>query len=211
MNREQIAELLEPFLESSSLSDQQLESLAVYLELLVKWNSKLNLTAIRDPNEIVTRHFGESLFAARKVFPSGDSTQTAIGTAIDVGSGAGFPGLPTKLWVPSLKITLVESNQRKATFLREVIRALKPEGMTVVTERAEKLSIKADLVTLRAVERFEHVLPIAFNLKKPAGKLAILIGASQIGAAQKLLSNAQWLAPIKVPNSSSRVLLVAES
>jgi len=211
MNREQIAELLEPFLESSSLSDQQLDSLAVYLELLVKWNSKLNLTAIRDPNEIVTRHFGESLFAARKLFPSGDSTQTAIGTAIDVGSGAGFPGLPIKLWTPSLKMTLVESNQRKATFLREVIRALKLEDVSVATERAENLSIQTDLVTLRAVERFEQVLPIAFNLKKPAGKLAILIGASQIGAAQKILSNAHWLVPIKVPNSSNRVLLVAES
>src|SRR5437868_12076712 len=100
---EQIAELLAPFVGTTPLTDSQVSAIRTYIELLLKWNSKLNLTAIRDPEEIVTRHFGESLFAARQLFPSGDSHKAVI----DVGSGAGFPGLPFKLWSPSIEITLI--------------------------------------------------------------------------------------------------------
>ena len=114
LDQKRIAELLTPFIGPASLSDLQLSSIQVYLELLLKWNAKLNLTAIRDPEEAIARHFGESLFAARQLFPTGPSRDTAI----DIGSGAGFPGLPLKLWNSSLELTLIESNQRKATFLR---------------------------------------------------------------------------------------------
>src|SRR2546423_6143100 len=114
---ERIAELLVPFLGPAPLADSELSSIRTYIDLLLKWNAKLNLTAIRDPQEIITRHFGESLFAARQLFPACDSHESVI----DVGSGAGFPGLPFKLWFPSTEIALIESNQRKATFLREVI------------------------------------------------------------------------------------------
>jgi 16S rRNA (guanine527-N7)-methyltransferase len=145
------------------LSDLQLSSIQTYLDLLLRWNAKLNLTAIRDPEEIVTRHFGESLFAARQLFPTTDASEDAI----DVGSGAGFPGLPLKLWNPSLEVTLLESNQRKATFLREVTRALHLDSVLVSATRAETVSLRAGLVTFRAVERFDRTLPIAFNLVKP--------------------------------------------
>src|SRR5438270_8397189 len=118
IHHQRIAELLVPFLGPAPLADSELSSIRTYIDLLLKWNSKLNLTAIRDPEEIVTRHFGESLFAARQFFPACDSHDSVI----DVGSGAGFPGLPLKLWSSSLNLTLIESNQRKATFLREVIR-----------------------------------------------------------------------------------------
>jgi len=115
----------------------------------LKWNSKINLTAIRDPEEIITRHFGESLFAARHLFPISADSQSAI----DLGSGAGFPGLPLKIWNEALDLTLVESNQRKAVFLREVGRALGLSGVKVQAERAEKLSASADLVILRHTDR----------------------------------------------------------
>jgi 16S rRNA (guanine527-N7)-methyltransferase len=204
MTGDRIAKLLKPFLGSFALSDQELIAVQAYLDLLLKWNSKLNLTAIRGPEEIVTRHFGESLFAARQLFPGADSHESAV----DIGSGAGFPGLPLKLLAPSLQLTLVESNQRKATFLREVGRALGLKAVTVLTERAETLSLRADLVTMRAVERFERILPTAVELAKPGGQIALLIGAAQVVSAQSALPNTKWRSPIPVPLSRNRTLLI---
>lgn len=204
MTEDRIASLLAPFIESSSLSDQQLGAIGTYLEILLKWNSKLNLTSVRDPEEIITRHFGESLFAARQLF----SAETAKRTVIDIGSGAGFPGLPLKLWDQSLLLSLIESNQRKTTFLREIIRALHLDSVTVFNERAENVSIQSDIVTLRAVERFEHMLPIASHLARPGGRIAILIGDAQFGLAQSLLPGVKWQAPISIPLSRNRRLLI---
>lgn len=206
IKKARIAELLAPFIGPAPVSDAQLEAIQTYLDLLLRWNAKLNLTAIRDPEEIVIRHFGESLFAARQLFPADGSRETVI----DIGSGAGFPGLPLKLWSPSLNLTLIESNQRKATFLRELVRALNLNSVSVLAERAESISLEADLVTFRAVERFERILPIAFSLVKPRGRLAILVGNEQIGLAQSTLSSVDWKAPIPVPLSESRTLLVGE-
>lgn len=204
VGKSRIAELLAPFIGSAALSDSQLQAIQAYLDLLLRWNAKLNLTAIRDPEEVVTRHFGESLFAARQLFRAADSRITAI----DIGSGAGFPGLPIKLWCPSLNLTLIESNQRKATFLREVIRTLNLSSVSVLTERAERVSLSADLVTFRAVEHFERILPIAFSLVKPNGRLAILVGSEQVGLAMSGLSSVDWKAPIPIPLSKNRTLLV---
>jgi 16S rRNA (guanine527-N7)-methyltransferase len=207
MTDSQIAQLLQPFLVKPGPSNQQIDAVQIYLDLLLKWNAKLNLTAIRDPEEIVTRHFGESLFAARRLFPQKTDNQTAI----DVGSGAGFPGLPIKLWAPSVKLTLVESNQRKSTFLREVIRALGMQNVDVIAARAESLSIRASLVTFRAVERFEDTLRIAFSLAEPGGRLAILIGAQQVNTARAVLADTAWNDPCPIPHSNNRVLLVSQS
>jgi 16S rRNA (guanine527-N7)-methyltransferase len=209
MTTERIAELLKPFLEKP-LSRGQLQSVGLHLDLLLKWNSKINLTAVRGPEAILARHFGESFFAAEHLFQPSDS-----GSAIDIGSGAGFPGLPLKLWSPSIEMTLIESNQRKATFLRETIRALELQGICVEGSRAETISIqadstRADLVTLRAVERFEHILPIARGLVNPGGRLAILIGESQMQIATSMptLAGVTWQTPIPITGSESRIILV---
>src|SRR5438094_5607441 len=114
MDIDRIGDLLLPFINGSVLSGAQAKQLSLYLDLLLKWNSKINLTAVRDPEEIVTRHFGESLFAARQLFP-----EPIAGTVIDVGSGAGFPGIPIKIWNDAADLTLIESNQKKAVFLHE--------------------------------------------------------------------------------------------
>jgi 16S rRNA (guanine527-N7)-methyltransferase len=204
INKDRIADILVPFIGPAALSALQLNAVQAYLDLLLRWNAKLNLTAIRDPEEIVTRHFGESLFAAKQLFPAGDSRVTAI----DIGSGAGFPGLPIKLWCPSLNMTLIESNHRKATFLREVVRTLNLSSVLVLTERAERVSLNADLVTFRAVERFERILPIAFSLVKLQGEIAILVGSEQVGLAQSTLTTIDWKAPTPIPLSKSRTLLV---
>jgi len=239
MKPARIAELLRPFLAVSSgagvqssperaqgagdagqeaaLSSAQLEAISIYIDLLLRWNARINLSAVRQPEEIVTRHFGESLFAARHLFPStmADSQPhvnhqqpTTNNRVIDVGSGAGFPGLPIKIWVPQVHLTLIESNQKKATFLKEVVRALTLMDIDVVSIRAENVSGQAEIVTLRAVERFENVLPIAVRLVVPGGRLALLVGERQIQPARQFGNMFRWSEPLRIPLSSNRVLLL---
>src|ERR1022692_1287749 len=121
MDAARIAELLGPFLGGEPLSPDLAAQLQAYLELLLRWNARINLTAVRDPEQIVTRHFGESLFAARVLRDTG--ALAAGATLADVGSGAGFPGIPIQLFAPDVRVTLIESQNKKATFLREVVRA----------------------------------------------------------------------------------------
>ncbi len=204
ISNEKMTELLGPFIEGAPLSPGQLASVQAYLDLLRKWNAKINLTAIRDPEKAITRHFGESLFVGRQLFPDAP----AVSHAIDVGSGAGFPGLPIKIWNPSLRLTLIESNHRKATFLREVVRALALSDVEVTTSRAEDISAHAELVTFRAVENYEQVLRTAQRLVAPGGRLAMLIGDAQGRVAQSALSSARWQDPKPVPLSNQRVLLI---
>lgn len=199
-----IAELLSPFLEYSHLSAEQLAQIATYTDLLIKWNAHINLTSIRDPEQIITRHFGESLFAARQLLSADATNQTAT----DVGSGAGFPGLPLKIWSPKLSLTLIEAHQKKAIFLREVVRALGFSGVKIFADRADNLKQQASLVTLRAVERFDKTLPIASALIAPNGRLALLIGDAQIETSKSILPHAAWEDPLSLPLSRSRCLLV---
>ena len=203
MTPDRISELLAPFLENQRLSEVQVEQVQAYTELLLKWNAHINLTAVRDAETVVTRHFGESLFAAQQLLsPNSDET------AIDLGSGAGFPGLPLKIWDPELKLTLIEAHGKKAVFLREVVRALGFSSVKVFANRAESLREKANLVTLRAVERFERILAVAAALVAPTGRLALLIGDGQIETAKSILANAAWERPIGIPLSHGRSLLV---
>jgi 16S rRNA (guanine527-N7)-methyltransferase len=214
MHLVRISELLAPFL-SAPLADAQLSQLASYLEILHRWNARMNLTAVRDPEQVVTRHFGESLFAAQNLFPPG---RPVVNEAIvDLGSGAGFPGLPLKIWAPDVRVTLVESQNKKATFLKEVVRALELKDIAVSNSRAEDIVLPSTLdprpsttVTLRAVEKFDRILPIAAQ-NAAGGRLALLIGAVQVPTAQKLLPSFNWSDPLPIPQSLARVLLVGES
>ena len=213
MHTARIAELLEPFLGLSNdqrLTTNDLHHISIYIDILLRWNARMNLTAIRDPEQIVTRHFGESLFAARQLIPREAGIGTAAAyTAADLGSGAGFPGIPLKIWSPHIHLTLIEANHKKATFLREIGRALTLTGIDILRTRAETLSTQFDLVTLRAVERFDAVLPVAANLLAPAGRLALLISAGQFDVARESLSGLAWSDPTAIPTSHSRVLAVA--
>jgi len=205
ISQDRIAELLAPFLDPDSLSLAQLRQVSIYLELLLRWNARIGLTAVRDPEEIITRHFGESFFAARQLFSPG----TSVETAIDIGSGAGFPGFPLKILAPSLDLTLVESNNKKVAFLREVMRALDlPTGVRVLASRAEDVESSASLVTLRAVERFENALPIARKLIAPNGRIALLIESAQRQTAESSLPDLRWEQPIPLPLSTNRILLI---
>lgn len=215
MDDARIAELLEPFLSdnsrrSATLSSAQVRLISMYVDLLLRWNDRVNLTAIRDPEEIVTRHFGESIFAARQLFP-----QPAAGTTahvIDIGSGAGFPGLPTKIWAPQIRLTLIESNQKKATFLREVVRHLSLANVDVFAARANTyIAALGDVVIFRAVEQFESILLDAASLVGPEGSLALLVGRSQLDRALELLPGLQWNDPISLPLSSNRCLIIGRN
>ena len=127
----------------------------------------------------------------------------------DLGSGAGFPGLPIKLWAPQISLTLIESNHKKAAFLREIARALTLTDVNIQNARAETLLGNSyDIVTLRAVERFESILPIAAALVAPLGRLALLIGASQQNQARASQPGFTWSEPVPIPHSRARVLLI---
>ena len=195
-----IARLLQPFIQ---LDEMRLAAISKYIDLLLKWNARINLTAIRVPEEIVERHFGESLFAAKHIL-----AQRPVQTAIDLGSGAGFPGVPLALLAPEVEVTLIESNQKKSTFLKELIHLLGLRNARVFSGRAENYSGSADLVTLRAVEKFEQALPLSQSLLSPGGRLALMIGASQVDLARTLLQDIQWQDPLAIPSGHSRVLLV---
>jgi len=208
-----ISELLHPFLGDTPVPPDLYAQLETYLDLLLRWNARMNLTAVRDPEQIVTRHFGESLFAARVLRDAGafDSAEHVPSTLADVGSGAGLPGIPIKLFIPNVQLTLIESQNKKATFLREVARALSLSHTVVHCGRAESWGHTAQLVTLRAVEKFGDVVPVAAGLVAPDGTLALLIGESQTGAAADLLGLG-WKAAASrpIPRSEGRAVWVAQ-
>ncbi len=217
MNTARIAELLTPFFgdpDGQRLGDNDLADISTYIDLLLRWNARINLTAVRDHAQIVTRHFGESFFAARHLFPERSQAKRSADSAhqislADVGSGAGFPGTPIKLWAREISLTLFESNQKKAVFLREVSRALRLSDVNVENARAEKATAASfDIATLRAVERFSDTLLIAANLVRPRGRLALLISSSQVGLAKSTLTYFRWLDPSPIPMSDSRLLLI---
>ena len=210
METARIAELLAPFTGGETLPPRLLEALQRYLDLLLRWNARVNLTAVRDPEKIVTRHFGESLFAAR-VLLRGRDAAAAASTLVDVGSGAGFPGVPMKLFAPQLGLTLIEAHNKRAVFLREVVRSLELDRTEVFGGRAEHWAKTADLVTLRAVEQFERALPVAAKLVAEGGRLGLLIGAGQVLTAQEVLGKSwRWREPTAVPLSQARMVLGAE-
>ena len=133
MTSREIEHLLNPF--QLRLTHQQVESLSVYLDLLMKWNRRINLTAVRTARECVTRHFGESLFVIGR--------GTVRSPLLDIGTGAGFPGLALKLAQPDLRITLLEPSSKKRAFLKEVVRTLEMDGVEVESMRWENFCAQA--------------------------------------------------------------------
>jgi 16S rRNA (guanine527-N7)-methyltransferase len=193
-----IARLLRPFV---SLSHEQLGRTSAYLDLLLKWNARTNLTSVRDPQEIVTRHFGESFFAASRLLAG------TVDTVIDLGSGAGFPGLPIAIFAPAVQVTLLESNAKKAAFLNEVAHALRLANAKTVRQRGEDYAGRADVVTMRAVEAFTKSAPLAAGLVRDGGRVALMIGAGQVDQAKILLEDVSWEPAVPIPGSHSRVIL----
>lgn len=173
-----------------------------YLALILRWNSRMNLTAIRAPEEILSRHFVESIACAR-FLPEG------IGSLLDFGSGAGFPGIPIALARPEIAVTLAESQSKKAAFLQEAVRVLALNS-SVFAKRAEQLDQQFDCVILRAVDRMEHAIAAASTLVRPDGTLAVLTTREQLPLIQASAGPVfRWMEPKPLPTSEQRILALA--
>jgi 16S rRNA (guanine527-N7)-methyltransferase len=179
-----------------------------YLALILKWNRRINLTAIRDEEGILSRHFVESIAAARAL-PDG------IATVLDFGSGAGFPGLPIALCRSEIMVTLAESQGRKAAFLREAARVLEVD-VAVHAGRAETIVERFDVVVLRAVDRMAEAVADAGRLIRPGGWLALMTTGAQFGAILEAADREasgqgmSWDAGIRLPFSQDRILALGK-
>jgi len=187
------------------LDSSQVLLIQQYIRTLLRWNEKLNLTAIRDPLEILYRHFCESMFAAGAI-------PVDKGRLADIGSGPGFPGIPLKIIRPELEICLVESNIKKGTFLAEVVRELQLTNVRVLISRYEELGEEIaplDYVCSRAVGEFGPFLEWAGSAKVQARHVLLWIGGRDLEEAQKI-KNWEWREPILIPKSLQRYLLVGK-
>jgi 16S rRNA (guanine527-N7)-methyltransferase len=188
-----------------SVGLEQVVLIQRYIKTLLRWNEKLNLTAIRDPLEILYRHFCESMFAAGAI-------PVDKGRLADIGSGPGFPGIPLKIIRPELELCLVESNVKKGTFLAEVVRELQLTNTRVIISRYEELGEELtplDYVCSRAVGEFQPFLEWAGSERVQASQVIFWIGGRDLEEVRKL-RNWQWLEPILIPKSLQRYLLVGK-
>jgi len=198
-----VHELLEPY--GLDLSDDQVEKVLIYLNLLLRWNKKINLTAIRTPEECITRHFAES-FLLSKTIP-------LAGSLMDVGSGAGFPGLALKILSPKMTVLLLEPVGKKRAFLKEVVNvcglgSISAVGATIQDFSRQHASEPFDVVTIRAVGKLTDLIPRAIDCLKASGHLCLWIGSDQ---AEDILGSelqVQWKDPISIPFTLKRQILV---
>lgn len=188
------------------LPEPALSQLSSYLELLLRWNRRINLIGLRQPQAIVRQLFGESLYLSRVL--------ELRGWLVDIGSGAGFPGLALKLVAPELRVTLVESRRKKCAFLREVVRECAFSGVDVVAERFEDWVARltsdkrADITTTRAVEVSKSLLLFIVSLLAPGGKAVFLTTEALSHRLRQECPALFWQVPQSVPGSSRSVILV---
>jgi 16S rRNA (guanine527-N7)-methyltransferase len=173
-----------------------------YLNLLLRWNQRLNLTAIRDPLQVIQRHFVESAFVAQHL-PVG------ITSLLDYGSGAGLPGIPIAICRPEIRVTLAEAQGKKASFLQEVLRVLVLPGQVYVG-RVEAMSEQSlfDAVSMRAVEKMESAIPIAVQLARRY--LVLLTTGKSAAASRGFTPELEWFEPVPLPNSAQMILAIGQ-
>jgi 16S rRNA (guanine(527)-N(7))-methyltransferase RsmG len=184
-------------------SEEQVLQIQQYIRILLQWNDKVNLTAIRDPLEILYRHFCESMYATVAV-------PVENGRLADVGSGGGFPGLALKILRPDLRVFLIESSIKKVAFLAEVTRELGLKDVQVLARRYEELGEEIaplDFVCSRALGEFPAFLDWARSQQIAAKQVILWIGARDLPEIQKIRTW-DWGEPIQVPHSLRRLLLV---
>lgn len=176
---------------------------ADYCALLLRWNARTNLTAVRDVDGILSRHFVESIACARALPPG-------IATLLDYGSGAGFPGIPIALCRPEIAVTLAESQGKKGAFLREAVRTL-GLATSVYSDRAETLNGRFDCVALRAVDRMLQAVQAACRLVVPGGRLALMTTEVESEGLRQLCGGEfSWSKALPLPGGDQRVLLLGQ-
>ena len=198
LDETRIRQLLLPF--GLDPTPVQVEQIADYLHLLLRWNAKINLTAIRDSEECVTRHFGESLFIS--------NSSKLTGHLLDIGTGAGFPGLALKIVFPEISVTLLEPVAKKRAFLKEAARLCGFAHVNVRSERLEAFAgatsaLAFDAATMRAVGSLNTLVPLAASCLLPAGKLLLWLTRDQAAVLPTLDSGLTWLEPVPIPLSTA--------
>jgi 16S rRNA (guanine527-N7)-methyltransferase len=198
----EIAGALSPY-GGSSLCEAQLVNIAGYLALLRKWNETIALTSVQDEHEMVVRHFGESIFAASLV-------PMDAGRLADVGSGAGFPGLPLKITLPGLNVALIEPNIKKCAFLREIQTTLGLTDVQIMRCRYEEFGARSDSFVFfcsRALGGYKRLLQWSKGLIADKGYVVLWLGIDD----SRLIARTKgwvWDLPVRIPESRRRVVLI---
>jgi 16S rRNA (guanine527-N7)-methyltransferase len=190
----------------TDLSPGAYEQFLTYLNVLLRWNAKLNLTAIREPEEIIHRHFVECAFAAQNL-------PRDVVTLLDFGSGAGLPGIPIAICRPEIRVTLAESQGKKASFLREAGRTV-GVSTEVYDRRVETMPKERqfDAVTMRAVEKMELAVAVAIRSTR---RYLVLFSTERSSerwgpASRQLSPEFSWREPIPLPDADQRILVIGE-
>ena len=193
-----------------SIGDDLAASLTAYYELLSRWNRKINLTALTDPDEAIDRLLLEPLAAARHLPPFSR-------TLLDVGSGGGSPAIPLKLAVPAVTLTMVEVKARKSAFLREAIRQLRLEDTSVENSRYEELLVRPemheayDLLSLRAVRTEARVLQSLQAFIAPGGSMVLFRGPEGPAQPTSVVPPLEWAGTFPLVESlQSRVTMLTK-
>jgi 16S rRNA (guanine527-N7)-methyltransferase len=175
------------------LSQAQIAQLFGHYELLIRWNERMNLTTVKPGPETVIRHYCESLFFSAHL-PAAHETISVF----DAGSGAGFPGIPMAILKPDWNITLIESSQRKAVFLRESSRHL--PNVSVLAQRMENVSEQGDWAVARAVDPHEVLL----NFPRLAPNVGLMLGEGDFSSIRGDKRIA-WSEPVRLPWGDRKV------
>lgn len=183
-------------------SQSEIESLARYFELVLKWNPRLHLTTLIQPQEFFERHIYESDFCASLILPS-------VHQIWDLGSGLGAPGLILAILRPDLEIHLVESSQKKAVFLEEATFDLGLKNAHVVASRFESIEKFSEFscLTVRAIEGMERLIPKIIKSGKRASQILIFGGTQLQEKARKYLAPEQQIKLHLIPNSTQRYII----
>ena len=186
-----------------SPSAEHIEQIREYLRLLLRWNQMISLTSLTDPEEIVGRHFGESVFGS-KLLPV-ENCRLA-----DVGTGAGFPGLALKIFYPTIQLLLIDSNKKKCAFLAEIVRSLALSNVEILAERFEQIrpeKIAANVITSRAVGEFKPFLKWSRKALTQRGHVMLWIGAED-SVRISGIEGWNWQPAIRIPDSQRRFVLI---
>jgi 16S rRNA (guanine527-N7)-methyltransferase len=202
---------LEAGLQALGLAPALAEPLLAYLALLARWNRTYNLTAVRDPQEMVGKHLLDSL----AMHPFVDALARRGGTLADLGTGPGLPGIPLAIVKPGLRVTLVESNGKKARFLREAVRQLGLKDVRVAESRIEAVDEPGayDAITARALATLPLILELGGHLLKPEGRLLAMKGVYPADEIAALPAGWEVAAshPLRVPGvDAERHLVVVQ-
>jgi 16S rRNA (guanine527-N7)-methyltransferase len=184
-----------------AMSERQFDQLAKHYAMLVHWNRRINLTRIIEPEAAARLHYAESLFGARFI---GDAT-----SLLDIGSGAGFPGVPLAVARSDVRVTALEANKKKSLFLKEVKDELKLENFTVATARFDSFDWSGfDLLTSRALDRAETILPGVVEQMTGRQRLMLYCAPELLTVFEQSSGSTLAVEAHPIPQSESRLIAI---